>query len=202
MSYWIKSRLSSIYRLFSRGLQVRESVRALSRNKLRSALPVIGIGIGIAAVVCVMAIGAAGSRRAEQQLRNLGDNFIWIEAGSRNINGVRSGSHGMNTLTMGDVEAIRQGVPGIRCVSPNVDGIRTQFLFEAIMLSLFGSLIGLLLGMAGSFVFGYAAGWSVSVPALSLIAAPVFAVIAGVCSGLYPAWRATLIDPITALRLE
>ena len=70
------------------------------------------------------------------------------------------------------------------------------------MLSLFGSLIGLLLGMAGSFVFGYAAGWSVSVPALSLIAAPVFAVIAGVCSGLYPAWRATLIDPITALRLE
>ncbi len=115
-----KSPALHILRRFSSGLPVRESVRALSRNKLRSALPVIGIGI--AAVVCVMAIGAAGSRRAEQQFRNLGDNFIWIEAGSRNINGVRSGSHGMNTLTMVDVEAIRQGVPGIRRVSPNVDG--------------------------------------------------------------------------------
>jgi hypothetical protein len=50
-------------------LFVREALRALSRNKLRSALSVIGITIGIAAVVCVVAIGAAGSQRAEEQLR-------------------------------------------------------------------------------------------------------------------------------------
>ncbi len=92
---------------------------------------------------------------------------------------------------------------GIRmAVGATIAAIKTQFLFEAIMLSLFGSLIGLLLGLASSFVFGYTVGWSVSIPASSLIAAPVFAVIAGVFSGLYPAWRATLIDPITALRLE
>ena len=60
-----------------------EAVRTLSRNKLRSALSVIGITIGIAAVVCVVAIGRAGSQRAEQQLKNLGDNLVWIEAGSR-----------------------------------------------------------------------------------------------------------------------
>ena len=84
----------------------REAVRSLSRNKLRSTLSAIGITIGIAAVVCVVAIGTAGSQRAEQQLQNLGDNLVWIEAGSRNVNGVRSGSHGMTSLTMGDVEAI------------------------------------------------------------------------------------------------
>jgi putative ABC transport system permease protein len=100
----------------------REAIKALSRNKTRSGLSAIGITIGIAAVVCVVAIGTAGSQRAEQQLQNLGDNLIWIEAGSRNVNGVRSGSHGMTTLTMGDVEAILHEVPLISSVSPQADG--------------------------------------------------------------------------------
>ena len=100
----------------------REAIRSLSRNKMRSALSALGIAIGIAAVVCVVAVGTAGSQRAEQQLQNLGDNLVWIEAGSRNVNGVRSGSHGMTTLTMGDAEAISNGVPFIKSVSPNVDG--------------------------------------------------------------------------------
>ena len=100
----------------------REAIRALSRNKMRSGLSAIGIAIGIAAVVCVVAIGTAGSHIAEQQLQNLGDNLVWVEAGSRNVNGVRSGSHGMTSLTMGDAEAIRKEVPLIQSVSPNVDG--------------------------------------------------------------------------------
>ncbi len=104
------------------GLLGREAVRALSRNKTRSALSAVGISIGIAAVVCVVAIGTAGSQRAEQQLQNLGDNLVWVEAGSRNVNGVRSGSHGMTSLTMEDAEAILHEVPFIKSVSPNVDG--------------------------------------------------------------------------------
>ena len=99
-----------------------QAIRALSKNKTRSALSAIGITIGIAAVVCVVAIGTAGSRRAEQQLQNLGDNLVWVEAGSRNVNGVRSGSHGMTTLTMEDAEAILHEVPFIKSVSPQVDG--------------------------------------------------------------------------------
>ena len=75
-------------------LFVVEAVRALSRNKLRSTLAAIAIMIGIGAVVCVVAIGRAGSSRAEEQLRNLGENFVWIEAGSRAPSGVRTGSHG------------------------------------------------------------------------------------------------------------
>jgi len=98
-----------------------EAVRALSRNKLRSALAALGITIGIAAVVCVVAIGRAGSDRLEEQLNALGENLVQIEAGSRNINGVRSGTHGMNTLTVEDAQAILREVPLIKSASPHVD---------------------------------------------------------------------------------
>ena len=100
----------------------REAVRALARHKLRSALTTLGICIGIAAVVLVVAIGKAGSQRAQQALADLGENFVWIEAGSRSVSGVRTGTHGTSTLTVEDAEAIRREVPLISRVSPQVDG--------------------------------------------------------------------------------
>src|ERR1700737_1648557 len=99
----------------------REAVRALSRNKLRSTLASTAIMIGIGAVVCVVAIGRAGSSRAEEQLGNLGENFVWIEAGSRAPSGVRTGSHGTTRLTLGDAEAIGRE-PLIKRMPPTVDG--------------------------------------------------------------------------------
>ena len=99
----------------------REAVKSLARNKLRSALAAIAIMIGIGAVVCVVAIGRAGSNRAEQQLQDLGENFVWIEAGSRAPSGVRTGSHGTTRLTVGDAEAIARQ-PLIKRMTPNVDG--------------------------------------------------------------------------------
>ena len=95
---------------------------ALLRNKMRSLLTVLGITIGIAAVICVVAIGNAGQLRVEQQMNNLGDAFVWIEAGGRAVNGVRTGTHATPTLTLGDALAIRNQVPLIKSVSPNVDG--------------------------------------------------------------------------------
>ncbi len=100
----------------------REALRALLRHKLRSALTTLGIMIGIAAVVLVVAVGQAGSARAEAELQKLGDNLVWIEAGSRNINGVRNGSHGTTSLTIDDADAIRREVPLIKRISPQVDG--------------------------------------------------------------------------------
>jgi putative ABC transport system permease protein len=102
-------------------LIVRESLRALVRNKMRSLLTVLGITIGIGAVICVVAIGEAGSEQVQAQLDSLGDNFIWIEAGSRAPNGVRTGSHGTKTLLMGDAAAIATQIPMVKLVSPNVD---------------------------------------------------------------------------------
>jgi putative ABC transport system permease protein len=103
-------------------LMCREAFRSLGRNKLRSVLAAVAIMIGIAAVVCVIAIGRAGSRRAEEQLRNLGDNFVWVEAGSRAPSGVRTGAHGTTRLTLEDAIAIQRDVPLMKRVTPNVDG--------------------------------------------------------------------------------
>jgi putative ABC transport system permease protein len=104
------------------------SVWALLRNKMRSLLTVLGITIGIAAVICVVAIGKAGQLRVEQQLNNLGDNFVWIEAGGRAVNGVRTGPRGTKTLTLGDAFAIKNQIPLIKSVSPNADS-STQVIY-------------------------------------------------------------------------
>jgi len=99
-----------------------ESLRALARHKVRSALTALGIMVGVAAVIWVVAIGKAGTARAEAELETLGDNLVWIEAGSRNIAGVRTGSHGTTSLVPEDAEAVRREVPLIRMVAENVDG--------------------------------------------------------------------------------
>src|ERR1700681_1416659 len=97
------------------------SVWALLRNKLRSLLTVLGITIGIAAVICVVAIGKAGQARVEQQLNNLGDNFVWIEAGGRAVNGVRPRTHDTTTLRAPAAVDIKNQGSLIKSVSPNVD---------------------------------------------------------------------------------
>ena len=99
----------------------REAMRALVRHKMRSALTVLGITIGIGAVICVVAIGQAGSEQIQQQFNNLGENFLWIEAGSRAPSGVRLGSHNTKTLTAADGEAIVRTIPLVKMVSPQVD---------------------------------------------------------------------------------
>lgn len=100
---------------------LQSAMVALLRNKMRSILTVLGITIGIAAVICVVAIGKAGQARVQQQLSNLGDNFVWIEAGGRAVNGVRTGTHDTITLTVADSVAIKNQVSLIKAVSPNVD---------------------------------------------------------------------------------
>jgi putative ABC transport system permease protein len=99
-----------------------EAMRALSRNRVRSILATSGISIGIAAVVWVIAVGQAATSRAQEALSNLGDNLVWVEAGSRNVNGVRTGTKGTTSLTLEDAEAIAREVPLLRRVSPQADG--------------------------------------------------------------------------------
>ena len=103
-------------------LVTREAWRAIRRNKMRSALTVLGISIGIAAVICVFGIGDAGKAQLDDAFNSLGENLIWVEAGGRTVNGVRTGSGGTKTLTVGDANAILKEIPLIRKVSPQVDG--------------------------------------------------------------------------------
>ena len=105
-----------------------EAFHELGRNTVRSTLTVLGIAVGIAAFICVVAIGRAGSGKIEQQLHDLGDNMIWIEAGSRTASGVRLGSRQTKTLTVEDAQQILAQVPGIKNSVPNVDG-HTQVVY-------------------------------------------------------------------------
>ena len=100
----------------------REVFKALARNRLRSLLTMLGIIMGVGSFICVVGVGRAGSSRVEDQLSKVGDNLIWVEAGSRARNGVRVGTRGTKTLTPGDAQAVLDQVPGIKSGSPNVDG--------------------------------------------------------------------------------
>ncbi|MFY9821876.1 MAG: ABC transporter permease [Thermoanaerobaculia bacterium] len=103
------------------GTLLPEALGAMASNKLRTGLTMLGITIGIAAVICTVAIGEGGSNRVREQFQGLGDNFIWVEAGSRNFQGVRTGSGNTKTLSIRDVQAIRDAIPLIKNVAPNVD---------------------------------------------------------------------------------
>jgi putative ABC transport system permease protein len=106
----------------------REALAALSRNRIRSILTMLGIIMGVAAFISVVAVGHAGSSRVEDQLNKVGDNLIWVEAGSRARSGVRVGSRGTRTLVLGDSKAVLEQIPGVKNASPNVDG-RIQAVF-------------------------------------------------------------------------
>lgn len=106
----------------------QEALRALQRNKLRSFLTVLGVTIGIGAVICVVAIGSAASAQIQAQLDGLGDNLLWIEAGGANVQGVRTGSGETKTLTVEDMQAVSH-LPFLKSVSAQVDG-RVQIVYN------------------------------------------------------------------------
>ena len=108
-------------------LVMRVAALALARHRLRTVLTTLGIAIGIAAVVCTVAFGDGSAAQIHQQFLNLGDNFIWIENGNRNLRGVRTGAGGATNLTAEDSSAIVSEVPEVIRCSPNVDG-RVQLI--------------------------------------------------------------------------
>lgn len=81
----------------------------------------LGIMIGIGAVVCTVAIGQGGTSMVHEQLESLGSNMIWVEAGSRNINGVQVGQGETKSLTIEDARAIEASIPSVAAISPHVD---------------------------------------------------------------------------------
>jgi putative ABC transport system permease protein len=99
----------------------RLALQALARNKMRSVLTMLGVIIGVGAVICSVAVGQGASNQIQQQISNLGDNMVWIEAGSRSVNGVYTGAKGTKTLVLADARAIQQQVPLVFNVSPHVD---------------------------------------------------------------------------------
>ena len=105
-----------------------EAMKSLRRNVIKTILTVLGLVVGIAAFICVVGVGKAGSAKVENELQKLGDNMIWVEAGSRATNGVRFGTRETKSLTVEDARAIFAEIPGLKSMSPNVDG-RVQLIY-------------------------------------------------------------------------
>jgi putative ABC transport system permease protein len=101
---------------------VRLVLLSLVRNGLRTSLTILGIAIGIAAVISTASIGAAGTARVQQQIDTLGEDFLWIRAGSQRVAGARTGFGGAQTLVPEDAVAIETSVHDVTACSPQVGG--------------------------------------------------------------------------------
>ena len=84
---------------------------AITRNKLRSALTSLGVIMGVAAVIVMMALGDGAKASIEQRVASLGTNVLTVSAGSANIGGVRIGQGAVTTLTPADAVGDRGGSP-------------------------------------------------------------------------------------------
>jgi putative ABC transport system permease protein len=106
----------------------RLAFKALRQNLMRTALTMLGIIIGVGAVICVVAIGEGASASVARAITNIGANMIWVEAGSINRSGVRTGTLGTPRLTLGDFEAITEHIPLVTNVTPQAD-TRVQVVY-------------------------------------------------------------------------
>ncbi len=98
----------------------RIAVRALRVNKLRSALTILGIIIGVGAVITMVAVGAGAQARVTEQIQSLGSNLIIVLSGSTTSGGVRLGSGSQLTITEDDAWAIQHEVPDVQAAAPSV----------------------------------------------------------------------------------
>jgi putative ABC transport system permease protein len=102
---------------------IRVAFRALQRNKMRAALTMLGIIIGVSAVVAMVSIGQGAQATVQAQIDSIGTNLLFVTAGAQNVGGVRSGTgdSGTNTLTVDDLEAIKREVPTVSMLTPTVN---------------------------------------------------------------------------------
>ena len=108
---------------------IRVAFRALVRNKMRAALTMLGIIIGVSAVIAMVSIGQGASASVQAQIESIGTNLLFVSAGAQNVGGVRSGTgdSGTNTLTVEDLDAIKREVPSVSMVTPTVNA-RSQLV--------------------------------------------------------------------------
>ena len=96
---------------------------------MRAVLTMLGIIIGVSAVIAMVSIGQGAQAAVQAQIEGIGTNLLFLSAGAQNVGGVRSGTgdSGTNTLTVEDLDAIRREVPSVAMVSPAVNS-RTQLV--------------------------------------------------------------------------
>jgi putative ABC transport system permease protein len=100
---------------------IKIAVRALARNKVRSALTMLGIIIGVGSVIAMVSLGQGAQQQVKQQISGMGTNLLIVTAGSRTSGGVRGGVGTATRLTPEDAESILRDAPSVAAVSPGVN---------------------------------------------------------------------------------
>jgi macrolide transport system ATP-binding/permease protein len=106
----------------------RQALRALMANKVRSGLSVLGILIGVAAVIAMLAVGTGAQKSMEQQLASLGTNLLILMPGSLQVGGVQQGVGGTSRILLQDVDAVAK-VPMVKRTAPEISG-RVQVTYS------------------------------------------------------------------------
>ncbi len=96
---------------------VAAAFQALARNKMRSALTMLGVFIGVAALIAMVAVGQGANDAVRKQIESLGTNLLVVVPGATTMGGMRSGQGSASTLTVIDAEALRREAPAVGSVS-------------------------------------------------------------------------------------
>jgi len=99
------------------------SIRALRVNKMRSALTMLGVIIGVGAVITMLAVGTGASEKISQQISSIGSNLIIILPGSTTAGGLRMGMGSQPTLTRDDADAIKRECSAVEDAAPVLNGV-------------------------------------------------------------------------------
>jgi len=127
--------------------------------------------------------------------------MTWLLASVAFVSLIVGGIGIMNIMLVSVTERTRE--IGIRmAVGARSSAVRTQFLIESIVLSMTGGAIGILFGIAVSFLIPMIVGWPTLISFIAIVISVVFSVAVGIFFGYYPARKAAGLDPIDALRYE
>ena len=112
-----RSEDATAFRLAFLSMIVASSLQALARNKLRSTLTMLGVFIGVAALIAMVAVGDGASAAVKKQLESLGTNMVVVQPGATTAGGVRAGAGSASSLTVIDAETILRDDPAVQRVS-------------------------------------------------------------------------------------
>jgi putative ABC transport system permease protein len=101
---------------------LKEVLQSISANKVRSGLTILGIVIGIASVIALVAIGQGAKNSVTQSIESIGSNLIMVMPGSQRVGGISQGAGSSQTLSEEDAEAIKSQISGVSAVVPSVTG--------------------------------------------------------------------------------
>ena len=104
-------------------MTLRIALKALSRNKIRSILTMLGIIIGVGAVIAMVSIGKGAQRQIQEEIASMGTNTLMVWTGTTRNWGIKGGAGTMNTLTVEDFEAILRECPTVKMASPSANSM-------------------------------------------------------------------------------